>query len=171
VAAFLYQLGHRDFLLLAGDRGHVTGDLFGQRDRALKTALEAQAACNVIERRVPRHSIAAAQAAVVVALASAPRPTAIVCADDVLACGALWGCDRLGLAVPRDVSIVGFGDSQDARDAEPPLTSLREPIEDVGRAVASSVLARLTGRPAPVTAVSTAKLIVRASTGPAPDAG
>lgn len=163
VAAFLHQLGHRQFLLLAGE----PTDRFDQRACAFRTALEALAACNVVERRLPAHSIAAARAAVAPFLTAAERPTAIVCSDDPLAIGALWACEREGLGVPHDVSIVGFGDSRAAREAEPPLTSLREPIEEVGRVAAAWVLAQLAGGTAPESVV-TAKLIVRGSTGSAP---
>lgn len=68
------------------------------------------------------------------ALLSAPdRPTAIVCANDLQALGAIDAAAALGLSVPRDVSVVGFDDVVAARHARPPLTTVRQPLRDMAR--------------------------------------
>ena len=56
-----------------------------------------------------------------------PRPTAIVCDDDILAAGACKAVRRLGLRVPEDVSVTGFDDLALATAVEPELTTVRLP--------------------------------------------
>ena len=67
----------------------------------------------------------------------APRAgvTGIVCASDLMALGAIRAVRRAGLGVPADVSIVGFDDSFLMNCTEPPLTTVRQPIEPMGRMV------------------------------------
>jgi DNA-binding LacI/PurR family transcriptional regulator len=60
------------------------------------------------------------------------RPTAFVCASDTLAMGVLHTLDERRLAPGRDVAVVGFDDSQVAQVVPPGLTSVRQPLEDVG---------------------------------------
>jgi DNA-binding LacI/PurR family transcriptional regulator len=62
-----------------------------------------------------------------------PRPSAIFCANDLLALGALRGCTDLGLSVPEDIAIVGYDDIAFAAGAAVPLTSVRQPREELGR--------------------------------------
>jgi DNA-binding LacI/PurR family transcriptional regulator len=94
--------------------------------------------------------------------------TGIICASDVLALGAIRAVRRLGLAVPEDVSVVGFDDSAFMNCTNPPLTTVRQPIEAIGRA-AVTLLANQIDR-APVTAeelLFEPELVVRGSTAPA----
>ena len=60
------------------------------------------------------------------------RPTAVICVNDFLAFGALLECQALGIAVPAQMSIAGFGDIQFASDTQPPLTTVRMPAADIG---------------------------------------
>jgi DNA-binding LacI/PurR family transcriptional regulator len=96
-----------------------------------------------------------------------PRPTAILCITDQLALGAIQGAADIGLRVPDDLSIVGFDDIPAAAAADPPLTTVRQPLLDKGRVAAQ--LATGNDLTTPVRRVElTTSLIVRASTGPAP---
>ena len=101
------------------------------------------------------------------AMAWAPPPTALICADDAIALAVLRQLAAAGSAVPRDVSVVGCGDAPEARHALPALTTLRLSYEAAGAALADGVLAVLRGQPR-VTADVPVKLVVRVSTGPAP---
>ncbi|MGA0594632.1 substrate-binding domain-containing protein [Enterovirga sp. CN4-39] len=96
------------------------------------------------------------------------RPTAIFCANDILALGALFACQSLGLAVPGDVSIVGFDNLPMTAVVPPGLTTIAVPAEEIGR---RSVRLLFDGgalsSPAPRIAVET-QLIQRSSVGPAP---
>jgi LacI family transcriptional regulator, repressor for deo operon, udp, cdd, tsx, nupC, and nupG len=72
--------------------------------------------------------------------------TALVCGSDALALGAIRGARRAGLAVPRDVSVIGFDDSTFMGVTDPPLTTLRQPVREMAAAAVSSLLAQLDGR-------------------------
>jgi DNA-binding LacI/PurR family transcriptional regulator len=96
-----------------------------------------------------------------------PRPTAILCITDQLALGAIQGAADIGLRVPEDLSIVGFDDIPTAITADPPLTTVRQPLLDKGRVAAQ--LATGDDLSAPVRRIElTTTLVVRGSTGPAP---
>ena len=90
-----------------------------------------------------------------------------MCASDVLALGAMKAVRRLGLSVPADVSVVGFDDSAFMGSVDPPLTTVRQPIEAMGRAAVAALVAQIGG----ADAVSDEllfepELVVRRSTGP-----
>lgn len=66
-------------------------------------------------------------------LARTPSVDAVFCASDVMAAGARVALREAGLSVPEDVALVGFDDSSVAGHMDPPLTSVRQPIEEMGR--------------------------------------
>jgi DNA-binding LacI/PurR family transcriptional regulator len=66
-------------------------------------------------------------------LAAAPDLDAVFAASDLMAAGALSALRNAGRSVPDDVAVVGFDDSPLAAATEPPLTSVRQPIEEMGR--------------------------------------
>jgi len=68
-------------------------------------------------------------------------PTALFCANDIQALGALFACQRLGLEVPRDVSILGFDDLPIAQQVNPPLSTVHVPAKDMGMAAAAALIA------------------------------
>ncbi len=61
-----------------------------------------------------------------------PRPTAIVCGNDRIAIGALYVLAEMGIKVPDEVSIIGFDNTEDAAYTEPPLTTINQPMFDIG---------------------------------------
>ncbi|MFD9246096.1 LacI family DNA-binding transcriptional regulator, partial [Streptomyces sp. NPDC059556] len=71
--------------------------------------------------------------------------TGIVCASDPLALGAIRAARRRGLAVPSQVSVVGFDDSAFMNCTEPPLSTVRQPIEAMGRAAVELLCAQIQG--------------------------
>jgi len=94
--------------------------------------------------------------------------TGVVCASDILALGVIRQARRARLEVPRDLSVVGFDDSALMVCTDPPLTTVRQPIEAMGQAAVAQLLSQIDG-----THVSSEELlfepelVVRASTGPA----
>lgn len=98
----------------------------------------------------------------------ASRPTAVLCGDDMIALGALEGARRLGLEVPRDVSVVGFDDVILAAYSRPPLTTVRQDAFAKGRAATEMLSSLLNGSLATRQRVLPTELVVRESTGPAP---
>ena len=94
--------------------------------------------------------------------------TAIVCASDILALGVIRRARRAGLDVPGDLSVVGFDDSALMVCTDPPLTTVRQPIEAMGQAAVAQLLSQVGG--AQVSSeelLFEPELVVRASTGPA----
>ncbi|MEU5607246.1 LacI family DNA-binding transcriptional regulator [Streptomyces sparsogenes] len=97
--------------------------------------------------------------------------TAIVCASDMMALGAIRAARQAGLRVPQDVSVVGFDDSPLIAFTDPPLTTIRQPVQAMGQAAVRAVLEEIGGTPAPHTEfVFMPELVVRGSTTAAPDA-
>jgi LacI family transcriptional regulator len=97
------------------------------------------------------------------------RPTAVVCGNDVLAFGALLEAQALGLRVPRDLSIAGFDDLDWASQLPPGLTTMALPAREVGQLAADYLVDRLAGQAVPHATEVEVRLILRGSTGPAPE--
>ncbi len=95
------------------------------------------------------------------------RPTGVFAASDAMAIGGLHAIHEAGLRVPDDISIVGFDDLPIASFASPPLTTIHQPIVELGT-IAAELMMDLLERPArgPVQVQVPAKLIVRSSSGP-----
>jgi LacI family transcriptional regulator len=74
-----------------------------------------------------------------------PDLTAVFCANDLLAIGALSALAKRGLRVPEDVGVVGFDDSELARHSSPPLTTMRIYSRDMARSAVKRVLERIEG--------------------------
>jgi LacI family transcriptional regulator len=70
-------------------------------------------------------------------------PTAIFAANDASAFGVMEAVRNCGLSVPDDISIIGFDDILESRQVHPPLTTVRQPLEDMGRLAVQILLARL----------------------------
>ncbi len=74
-----------------------------------------------------------------------PRPTALICGNDVLAVGAIGQAKTLGLRVPEEISITGFDDIELAEVIEPGLTTVHVPHRRMGKAAATALLSILDG--------------------------
>jgi LacI family transcriptional regulator len=79
-------------------------------------------------------------AELIIGLPAARRPTAVLCANDLLALGVLQEMVRRGFAVPGDMAIVGYDDIEFAAAAAVPLSSVRQPREELGRTAATLLL-------------------------------
>jgi LacI family transcriptional regulator len=75
------------------------------------------------------------------------RPTAIVAAADLIALGAIDAARANGLSVPSDLSVIGFDDIPQAADSFPPLTTVRQPLHDMGQLAVRYLLNQIDGRP------------------------
>ncbi len=100
-------------------------------------------------------------------LERADRPTAIFCLSDSIAYGVLHGCRELGLAIPDDVTVVGFDDHPLSRLVDPSLTTVNWSVDRVARVAAGFLTDHLEGRSSERHVVIAPSLVVRASSGPA----
>lgn len=167
VARYLLDLGHRRIAMLAGVTRH--NDRAAQRvegvRRALKEARLAWPADALVESP---YALAEARAGMRRLMQLRPRPSAVICGNDVLAFGALLEAAHMNLRVPEDVSIVGFDDLEMARHLKPALTTVRVPTEAMWTLAVERLLAALRHEPVPEQTEVEVALVVRASSGPAP---
>jgi len=96
-------------------------------------------------------------------LADDPGIDAVFAASDLMADGALRTLRQLGRRVPDDVAVIGFDDNSIARYAEPPLTTVRQPIQDIGRTLARQLLRLASGEQVEPAVVLPTELIIRES--------
>ena len=102
-------------------------------------------------------------------LAERDPPTAVLCATDRLAVGALHAVSQAGLRVGCDISLIGYDDLPMAGCTDPPLTTIEQPVARAGARMVEMLVALLGGAdPAALTEIWPARLIPRASDGPAP---
>lgn len=112
--------------------------------------------------RLVRHRARDALAAAGELLSRQERPTAVFAADDTLAAGVLRAARDLGLTVPGDVAVVGFDDGELAEVMD--LTTVRQPLEESGRAATERLVQQLDRRTAPRDVALGLELIVRRTT-------
>ena len=111
------------------------------------------------------YSISASKKDTIDLLSHDVRPTAIICGNDILATGAIYGAAAAGLSVPGDVSITGIGDFKGAGEIEPPLTTVRIPAKRIGRETGRTLVsAIITPGTTPDGLHCTPRLIKRSST-------
>lgn len=79
------------------------------------------------------YSLQQAKAAALEMLEHTPRPTALLCGNDVIAQGAIYAALKLKLNVPGDLSVIGIGDFKGSEEMEPALTTIRIPAQSIGQ--------------------------------------
>ena len=161
----LSDLGHRSIAFLAGpqDARYATTRAAAYRRAAAMIGLEES-------ETLLRHGDDTYESGgerVRQLLAQGNGFTAVLANNDLIALGAVEVLQDGGLAVPEHVSVVGFDDVPPARLAKPALTTVRQPIRDLGRLAMKSALRLMAGKVAP-SAQLPVELLVRSSTGPAP---
>ncbi len=140
----LISLGHRRIGFVRGKPGNIDGKdrRFGYLQALLKHSLKPgpEEGDDFIE--------ACGHEATAKMLAEEDPPTAVFCASDLSAIGAMKAVAEAGLAVPGDVSIIGFGDFPLAKFLHPGLTTVHLPLAELGRSAALQVLKMESGEPA-----------------------
>ena len=164
IARHLIGLGHRRIGIIAG----IGRDNDRARDRldAYRAAIEA-AGLDLPEAMVEErpYDLAEGGAALGALMARDPRPTAVLCGNDVLAAGALFAAEAMGLRVPDDLSIAGFDDIDLAAATRPRLTTIHVPHRRIGALAADALLALRRGEGAANRKLDV-ELVVRESTAP-----
>jgi LacI family transcriptional regulator len=160
----LIDLGHRRIGFISGAPGHPDAV---ERQQGYRAAIEAAGLKFdpnlVLEGDFTEHS---GLAAVERLLASRLRFSALFAANDQMAFGAALGLFRRGRRVPDDISLVGFDDVAGSVYMIPPLTTVHNPIQEIGQLAAQAMLRLLSGEKS-VIQVPAPRLIVRESTQPA----
>lgn len=130
IGDFLVRLGHRRFAYIDGLEAHVSA---GMRFKGFADALQRagfdQNSVIVVRGNFTFKSGIELSADI---LGGATKPTALVCANDDMAAGALLTAHKLGLQIPGEISIVGFDDTPVSEIVWPPLTTVHQPIRQIG---------------------------------------
>jgi LacI family transcriptional regulator len=161
----LTGLGHRRLALLGGPRGSWTNREI--RKSATAAARAADATLTLIGPNSPTEDGGSAAAEQVVK----DEATAVLAYNDLMAIGLIEGLDSLGVAVPRDISVVGIDDIASSRRTRPKLTTVANPTSAAGRAAVDMLLQHGDDRRTTAQVTLQTELIVRDSTGPAPRRG
>jgi DNA-binding LacI/PurR family transcriptional regulator len=160
----LRALGHERIGLVVGPADHMPSRRKVATFERLAEADDLPAAGELVERTL--FSLEGGQAATARLLRRGV--TGVICGSDPLALGAVKAVRRQGRRVPEDVSVVGFDDSAFMSCADPPLTTVRQPIDAMGRAVVTLLGAQIDGsQAADDELLFEPELVVRGSTGPA----
>lgn len=166
----LLGLGHRRIAAITGPRGRMA------TEERLRGYYAAVAGAGVLPDAglvaESNFTVEGGYDAAARLLALADRPTAMFAFNDPLAIGAMQAARARGLRVPEDVSIVGFDDTTEAQFVTPGLTTVRQPLAEMGRMAVSLLLGLLEDQAhEPVQAELATKLVVRGSTAAPPGAG
>jgi len=161
--AHLTSLGHERIGLVVGPLGHVPS---ARKYAAFRVHGESHDSDGW--RKLVAHTMFTAEGGRAAATRLLDQQvTALICASDTLALGAVRAARKRGLQVPDDLSVVGFDDSTYMPITDPPLTTVRQPVEAIAFAAVKALLTQLDGRPADAAElVFEPELIVRQSTGP-----
>jgi len=159
----LASLGHERIGLILGPEDHMPS----RRKLAAFTEHVQRAGLAVAPVEHTLFSLEGGQAAATRMLRQGV--TGIICASDVLALGAIRAVRRAGLEVPADVSVVGYDDSGWLNCTDPPLTTVRQPIESMGKAAVALLVNQMEAAVVQhEELLFEPELVVRGSTGPAP---
>jgi DNA-binding LacI/PurR family transcriptional regulator len=171
IARHVIDNGHRRITVVGGPTAMWTADqrLAGYREAVAAAGRDPDAMPVLVGdyRQDSGFALAAT------ALAGCPdeRPTALLCANDMMAIGALEYCKSVGLRVPQDLSIVGFDDLPVSALLTPRLTTVRQPARDMGAQAALCLLNLLgdgsNGAP-PTPALLSTSIQIRESVAPPP---
>lgn len=164
VADHLISLGHRDIGVIAGPEEWLAGDarLAGHRAALAKAGV----LLTPDRLRYVEPTTAQGRRAAEELLDLDPRPTAIVCFNDKVAVGTLQAARARGLRVPEDLSVAGFDDIDLAEATDPPLTTVRQPLQEMGRIAVTQLMRVLDGHePEALHLELATTLVTRGSTG------
>lgn len=169
----LIDLGHRRFGFIQGLESHVSAE--GRYRGALKALVARGLGVGQMVSRRGNFTFRAGRDLLPELLETEIRPTAIICGNDDTAVGALFAAHQIGLSVPGDLSIASFDDTPVSALVWPPLTTIRQPLQDMAQRAVEMVAGRLKAGaftdPAPAIEYLPFTLIVRGTTAPPSTAG
>jgi LacI family transcriptional regulator len=175
----LYNLGHRQIVIMRGPRAIPDSEFRWASIQEVAQEMDLKIDSNLVVRidssswsmKTGQHPMAPEIGyKPMAALLEKTRDfTAVFCFNDISAIGALRALKEAGLRVPEDVSVVGFDDILSAAYCTPSLTTVRQPLFEMGKRGAQILLERIANREKefPTEVVMSPELVVRESTGPA----
>ncbi|GAA1109750.1 LacI family DNA-binding transcriptional regulator [Kribbella jejuensis] len=164
LTSYLTSLGHRRIGVIAGPREWLAADarLSGHSAALADAGILPDPSLVRHDQPTTAHGYRAAGSL----LDLDPRPTALVAFNDKAAIGALQAAAERGLSVPGDLSIAGFDDLDLSRATTPQLTTVRQPLQEMGRMAVSLLIRLLERHELEALHIELAtELIVRGSTG------
>ncbi|HEV2372353.1 MAG TPA: LacI family DNA-binding transcriptional regulator [Streptosporangiaceae bacterium] len=166
ITRHLIELGHRRIGVITGPPDWHT------RDERVGGHLAALAEAGVLgDPELMRHGEPAAKTGVWAGaelLDLRPRPSAVTCFNDKVAVGVMEAAAARGLRVPEDLSVTGFDDIDVSRATTPRLTTVRQPLQEMGRTAVTMLMRQLDGHAHEALSMELeTRLVVRESTGPA----
>lgn len=143
IANHLVGLGHRRFGYIKGLGGHVAaeGRFHGFVEALVAAGIDPASAAIERGNFTFQSGIEAAKRILDVE----DRPTALVCANDDMAAGALLTIHKLGLEIPRDISVTGFDDTPVSEIVWPPLTTVHQPLKAMGKRAVDILIGKIAG--------------------------
>lgn len=139
LAAHLQEHGHERFAFLGAPM--TVGDDVDERWQGVRSVLGAAIEAVPTEE----YTVECGHAAALKLMRGRNRPQAVVCSDDEVALGALLAAEELGLSVPGDIAVTGWDDIMAARHARPALTTIRQPMREMGALAARALDELITG--------------------------
>jgi LacI family transcriptional regulator len=163
----LLSLGHRRIGVISGLTSHndrARSRIEGVRQALKRAGLELLP--NLLTEQV--FNLDGGRTGLRALMAARHPPTAIFCGNDLLATGALLEAQRMGLRVPRQLSICGIDNHELSEAINPGLTTIHLPTQDLGRITANSVLSAIAGNTIAAKSLLPFELVVRGSTAAVP---
>ncbi|MFT4255889.1 MAG: LacI family DNA-binding transcriptional regulator [Pseudoxanthomonas sp.] len=157
----LYALGHKRIAIVGGPPDNP---LHQQRLEGARAAARAHGCLRQLTVAPGDFSVESGHAAARKLLGRATAPTAAFCFSDQMALGVLAACRESGIRVPQDFSVVGFDDLAWSGYLNPPLTTLSQPMREIGIRAVNLLLAIIEGVDVPHQQTLDFRLMLRAST-------
>lgn len=167
IGSHLINLGHRQFAAITGP---MSTTCYPARLAGFRAALaQHDIVLNDTQVREGDYWSENARLHALDLLQQKNRPTAVFACSDTQAFGIYDAAHQLGLSIPEDLSVTGFDDINSARHFGPPLTTMRQPLAEMTRATLATLLSKHQSEDAQRTLLFPPTLVVRGSTGPAPE--
>lgn len=159
---YLLDLGHRRIAFLIGPPDELSGRLLGCRQALAHMGVKMDPGL----LRPSEFNVQDAYETMLTLLQERRDFTAVVAGNDMMAIGILRALHKHGLAVPQDISVIGFDDVQLSQFAEPPLTTVRQDRIALAQGAVHSLIALIEGKDDVKPLILPTELVVRESTGP-----
>jgi DNA-binding LacI/PurR family transcriptional regulator len=165
VCEHLFNLGHRRIGFVEGPSDFSTANR--RKEGFVEFCRDKQLEIPATYYQQGHYNTRGGRAAGRILLRETPRPTAIIAANDAMAYGVYESVRELGLRIPEDISIVGFDDETAAADMFPPLTTVHQPVSEMGEEAARILWEAISNDKLPMgQVILDVSLIVRESTAP-----